>query len=318
MLIGLLLLPLLQQGLAGRSQNLLLSALGLIVAYLIAIYLYKAVAVLAYHGKVTPVVIAGLIAVVAAGLLDPANRWEMSLFGTASVPLTGLIVGHRARTDRNQLRIYAIGAAAVLVCGLIMYASSWSEVMKIWRLFAADYVVELEKNMKLLGYHADVAAEYGREFTRLMNGVARVIPAVLVSYPLMQYSVGFLWLMHSGLSADAPAGRLAPFKTWKVPFGLAPVLILVILGRLFGGETITLVADNLLLLLSVTYCVGGLALIGHLLGRLRLPVFVKIMFYIMLTLTGVIGFLMTVLIGFVDSFADWRKAKAEPIELKKK
>ena len=83
-----------------------------------------------------------------------------------------------------------------------------------------------------------------------------------------------------------------------------------------GGETITLVADNVLLAMSIYYCVGGLALLAHGLKRFKLPLFVKVMFYIMLTLSGVLGYIVIVLVGFIDSFADWRKVNEPPIELK--
>ena len=47
-----------------------------------------------------------------------------------------------------------------------------------------------------------------------------------------------------------------------------------------------------------------------------MPAFVKVIFYIMLLLSGVLGYVAIVLVGFIDSFADWRKVNEPPIELK--
>ena len=121
--------------------------------------------------------------------------------------------------------------------------------------------------------------------------------------------------MRPGPVAGNPI-RLEPFSRWKVPFSVTPVFLVAAVGRLAGGDIITLVADNVLLVLSIYYCVGGLALLEYGLKRFKMPMFVKIVFYIMLTLSGVLGYVAIVLVGFVDSFADWRKVNESPIELK--
>jgi uncharacterized protein YybS (DUF2232 family) len=77
--------------------------------------------------------------------------------------------------------------------------------------------------------------------------------------------------------------------------------------RLLGGESAKLVADNCILLLSITYAVGGLALMEFYMKRLGLSLLFRILFYIFLTLTWLIGFLVSAVLGFIDSFADWRR-----------
>jgi len=72
------------------------------------------------------------------------------------------------------------------------------------------------------------------------------------------------------------------------------------------GGTAAVIVDNLLLLLSVFYCVTGLALIEFWFRRLRLPGLLRIVMYLLLLPAGFFGYLTLALVGFVDSFFDWR------------
>ncbi len=207
-----------------------------------------------------------------------------------------------------------IGSGIVAVAGLIMFAPLWSDLMSVARLVGQENVDTLKQSLRTLGYHTDAAESYGDQFQQMLDAIIRVIPAATIMNLVTQFSVGFLWFA----ARDLPAGKPPPFARWKMPFGLAPALIVMILGRLFGGETIALACDNGLLVLSIYYCVGGLALVEHLIGRLRLPLGIKILFYIMFTLTGLVGYLLTVLLGFIDSFADWRRLSGPAIGLEKR
>jgi uncharacterized protein YybS (DUF2232 family) len=69
-------------------------------------------------------------------------------------------------------------------------------------------------------------------------------------------------------------------------------------------------ADNCLIILALFYCVTGLALIEHAFRRMGLPKGMRFAAYLLLFLLQVAGFFMTALLGFVDSFVDWRARAA--------
>jgi hypothetical protein len=168
-----------------------------------------------------------------------------------------------------------------------------------------------------MGYHPDAVESYTAMLLGVSKAVARLVPAMTLMDLVVQFSIGFLWFLWRGLAAERSATLLRPMAQWKVPFALTPLVVAATLGRLLGNDTVILVADNVIMALSLFYCLGGLALITHVLNRLKMPLIVRILFYVMLTLTGLLGYLFTVLLGFLDSFADWRKISPRSIELDK-
>ena len=316
-LAGIVLFPLLQYGVALRSSNLLLVMVSLFAAYLLGIYLYRAITALVCAGRVWPVIASAVGAVAVGAAVCPLEQSQMMMANTAMIPLAAVLVGRRARIDKSQLRLYLVGLATVVLGGLVMFVTQWSDLMRMAQLVGQESVIELKNSMVTLGYHADAAEEYGHQFQQVLSASVRVIPAAMIMNLVTQFSVGFLWFLLRPGPVGLAAGRLQPFKRWKVPFGLTPLLLVAVSGRLVGGETITLAADNILLALSIYYCVGGLALVEHALGRMRMPLVVRVGFYIVLTLIGVIGYVLTELLGFIDSFADWRKVARGSIELEK-
>jgi uncharacterized protein YybS (DUF2232 family) len=60
--------------------------------------------------------------------------------------------------------------------------------------------------------------------------------------------------------------------------------------------------------LAVFYAICGLSFMEYTLHRVRVSLVIRILFYLLLFLTQIAGLLVMVLIGFVDSFMDWRKS----------
>ena len=139
----------------------------------------------------------------------------------------------------------------------------------------------------------------------------RLAPASTIISGIVQLSLGLLWLIWRMGQAEPARGEVRRFTFWKVPFALTPVTGIAVLARLLGNEQIQLIADNALLVLAIFYSVCGLALMEFILHRFKVSLFVRILFYLLLFLTQVAGLLVMVLLGFVDSFLDWRKVTAQ-------
>lgn len=315
-LVGIVLFPLLQFGLPVQSGNFALALVATVAAYPLVIWLYRASVVAARHGYQTRLLVAGFVGAVAAVMVSPLAQVYAALAHTVMIPVVGIVVARTLARRAGNLRAYLWGAAVVALGGLAVYAPQWDLLMNGFRIVGEENVILIKQTMTTMGYHADAAEEYAAQVQQLWKAMIRIIPAMTIMSLVTQFTVGFLWfLMRPGSGSDGSI-KMVPFSRWKVPFSLAPVLLVAAAGRLVGGETITLVADNILLVLSIYYCVGGLALLEHGLKRFKIPMFVKIVFYVMLTLSGVIGYVAIVLVGFIDSFADWRKIHEPPIELK--
>ncbi|MBU0984329.1 MAG: DUF2232 domain-containing protein, partial [candidate division Zixibacteria bacterium] len=145
--------------------------------------------------------------------------------------------------------------------------------------------------------------------------VIRLVPMAEVMNPVLQFTIGFMWFLAGSSSSLTVCGSLRPFSRWKMPFAFIPVVIVVAVVRLTTLDPWALAADNVLATLSVFYCATGLSLVDHVLSRMKVGLGVKIAFYVLLTISGVLGYLMTALLGFIDSFADWRKVSEDPASL---
>ena len=315
-LVGIVLFPLLQYGLTMRSGNMALALVSTVSAYMLAIWLYRGVAVAVLLGYQNRILIVGFVAAVAAVMVSPFNQIYTALANTVMIPVAGIVVARTLLRRDSGLRAYIFGAAVVAVGGFAIFAPQWDLLLNGFRAIGEENVSLIKETMATMGYHADAAEEYADQFIRLWNGIVRIIPAMTIMSLITQFSIGFLWLLMRPGSVSGEPIKLEPFSRWKVPFGLTPVLLVALICRLVGGDTITLVADNVLLALSVYYCVGGLALAEHSLKKIKIPIIVKVVFYIMLIMMGVLGYIVAVLLGFIDSFADWRKVNEPPIELK--
>lgn len=279
------------------------------VTYFAAMYVFYGVTVLAYSRKTfllwTGVAAAFLLGYVFAGL---NNLWALltawSMFFAA-----GVIAGRLNIAGWRQEHIYILGAVAVSILITAQFLPLWPELMKLGKNAADTFLANSEQSLIAMGYSPEAARESVAFVTKMFEVVTRLIPASTVMSALLQFSIAYMVFLYRLDRQDTGPGRLAPFYFWKMPFGMTPLVLAVVLLRIFGGETAILVADNVLAVLSIYYCVTGLALAEYFLRKLHLSRIFKAIFYFMLFLTGLAGFFIAALLGFVDSFADWRKVQ---------
>lgn len=318
MLAGLVGFPLLLGALAMPTGDWLALPLSVLV-YLLSLYLYRGTASMAFAGHVRLLLYVGALSVGLAAVVVPSSVRMIMVAYTLSIPATGFVAGRGLFGYRSLGDRYLLGFAVAALAGLIMFGPMWRPLLDIVGPAIEHLIPQITQTGTMLGYHPEAAQAQAEEMAKIAMGLSRLIPAVLVMTVVTQFTVGFLWFA----MRELPPEESMALKNWRMPFWLAPVMIVVIMGRLLGGETITLIADNLLFVLSIYYSVGGLAMMEYRLSRMGLPTWVKAVWYISLTIVGLspIGLALYgffVLLGFIDSFVDFRKIPAEPIELKKK
>ena len=133
------------------------------------------------------------------------------------------------------------------------------------------------------------------------------MPSMIAMDVIVKFSIGFLFFNFRLSRKYKTEDKIGMFPEWKMPVYIAPFLIAAIFARLFGGETLTIVADNILAILSVYYSLTGLSLISFYIKKFQLSVWLKYAFYLFIFLTQLIGYLIFVILGFVDSLVDWRR-----------
>ncbi len=141
----------------------------------------------------------------------------------------------------------------------------------------------------------------------------RTTPSLLAMSAVMQFFIGWIGVMvymeYVGLFMQPMQG----FYYWKMPEYYIYGLGVLLLARLIGPEIIRIIADNFILFLGLFYAVCGFAVFEYYLKKLRLSLFLRILFYIGIILLQIPGLVFAALVGVFDSYFDFRKVRAKII-----
>ena len=284
------------------------------ILYFAAIYFFYGIAELAFERHTyllwSSAVAAFVVGFLATGLTD---IWSV-LTGCSMFLFGGVIVGRMCRDGHSPGRTYLIGAAVVALFFTAQLFGYWAPLMDQTSQDIPRVLAEMEPIYRSFGFTEEATQDILAQAERLFGVLVRLIPAFTVLGALMEFSLGFLVFAHVVNRRHPWRGFRAPFSRWRIPFAFTPVVAITILARLLGNDTAQLVADNVLAILALYYCIAGLALIEYYMNKLSLPPLLRFSFYMLLFLTQFVSLLAATaafgtmtLLGFVDSFADWRK-----------
>jgi hypothetical protein len=212
--------PLLKYGVAFRLPLSVLTFLAVVIAYVLVIYLFRAISGVVCHGGLWPVLAAGAAAVLAGWMVCHPSQRGMMVSELVMMAGAGTVVGARIRIGDSGSKAYLFGALVVLFGGIGMYAPEWSQLMTLFKVVGRETVDSLAQNLVAFGYHPDAAQAYAGQLDSIVQVMARLTPAFTLVNLLAQFSVAFVWFLARGISAERSAALLAPFVRWRVPFGL--------------------------------------------------------------------------------------------------
>lgn len=283
------------------------------VAYFLNVFLYQGIARLAYNRE-TYLLWIGLVLAVSIGYMMAGlgNTWHL-LCAWGMLAVAGGLTGRLNINGFNQRKIYTIGAIVVVIFGSLQFVQIWPDLIEVATQNASEVTDEMMVDMPEMGYTQEQTNEVVQTLKKATMLFIRLLPSIMITGLLLQFSLGYLWFLRNLDRTDGFMRRLSPYLSWKMPFWMTPILIVVIISRLVGGEVTKLIADNILAGLSVYYCVTGMAVVEYFLKQLKISRWMKVLFYILLFLTQLVGYFVAVLIGFIDSFTDWRKVQAKAV-----
>jgi uncharacterized protein YybS (DUF2232 family) len=286
------------------------------VLYFAAIYFFFGIAELACERRTYLLWITAVAAyVIGFSVAGLSFVWPM-LTGCSMFLFGGVIVGRLCDRGQRPGRVYILGAAAVLLFFSAQFASLWGFLMDQTRAAVPQVMGEWEAMLRSMGATPEYLQDSLTQAEKIFAILVRLIPALTLLGALVEFSLGFLVFAYVINRRRPWLDFWPPFSRWRVPFGFTPVVAVTVLARLLGNDTTQLVADNILAVLAVYYSVAGLALIEYYMNKLALPRLMKPFVYVLLTLTPFIGprpltaaavLGVMILLGFVDSFTDWRK-----------
>ena len=303
-------------GSLSTNANPVLSILLAPVAYLVAMYLYYGIARLAFSRRTWSLLIAAAVAIALSLAVVQSDRTWLLLIGWSMLLVTGYQAGYLTRRGYRTRTVYITAVASLTVLGSAMYLPLWLEMFRSSPEHIQTLVEEVRRQMSVIGESEERTRQMAEVFRKLAAVVFRLAPAAMVLSVVAQFTIGYLlfarWIDRFSLSKP----QLEPFRYWKMPYGFIPIVALAALTRLVGSEPVQIVSDNVLLMLGVFYMVTGLALVEYGVRKAQFSRFMKVLLYIFLALLPLVlppvGLIIggtIALLGFADSFADWRRVR---------
>jgi len=207
------------------------------------------------------------------------------------------------------IRVRHALTAAVIAAAITSLAVFLSEKELIYSAFdqAQKWVQSGAADIPENGKKLDVI------MAQIITFFKRTMPSLLAMSAVMQLFIGWLGAMVYMNAVGLFMQPMLSFYYWKMPDYYIYGLGLFFLARLGGPDIIKVIADNLILFLGLFYAVFGFALFEYYLKKLRLSLFLRILFYIGIILLQIPGLVFAALVGVFDSYFDFRKVRAKII-----
>jgi hypothetical protein len=284
------------------GATLIISAL----TYMAIVFLFAGIPTLVYHRQ-TLLLSAGVLAAVAmsAFWLEGAMFWILWVTSWTMLLGSTLAVGILAR-DRSFGTSFTAGLTVVLALSLAQFLPLYEATTELARNGVDGIIGNARMQMTVAGYRPEQIDEFAGAFKTVLNAMIRLMPCWYVLGAAVQFTLGYVWFSQRELAPNAKASRMPAFVEWKAPFWLAVAVIIAAAMRIFGGESLDLIADNALVALGAIYAIMGMALIESFLRRVRVGVVGRLFVYVALFLAQIVGLLVIALLGLIDSHVDWR------------
>ena len=299
-----------------EQSALLLTIVAAPITYFLMMYLYYGIAKLVFKQQYLILGSGVLLAMILGCVVIESSQMTYAFTGWGVLLSAGIISGLMTQRGYRPRMVYVVSVIALAMFVVLHYFSIWQDLSKSSVESIQKLVAQAETQLAIVGESQERTRQAIEMFQKLLVIIFRLIPAEIILTTAVQFSVGYFlfvrWIDRNHLTTP----QWEPYIYWQMPFGFIPVVMVFIVARLFGGEFIELVADNALVIMVTFYTLTGLALLEYMLRKLRFSILMKTLFYIMLLFLPLVspmsGIIMGVgisMLGFIDSFTDWRKIR---------
>ena len=290
----------------GVNAPLLIGLVVGIAVFALTVWTYYALARVALMGEYRPIAIASLAALVVTGALNGwTGMWQVAT-GIATIVGGACVLGYLTGRGYRSRSIYIGGAIAVALLFTLQFGPIWGPLIDSAGTASTSALEELKRMMVTFGYSDQQITDNSLAMKRMFEFVIGLMPALTVLSSMLQFTLGFFLFAWWADRKRPELGLAVHFDRWRVPFKFTPLLILAIAAHALGNETLVLIGRNILAIMAVYYGVAGLSMVEYYLKKLQLSLGMKILFYLLLFFTQMVGFAMAAILGFLDSFFDWR------------
>ncbi len=284
------------------------------VSYLLEIILAALLMMAVIEGGIRIVVFAlaaGFIIGAFPGLATMPLAFFLPIWLKATVPaiVLGVMVDH----GRHAGRSFTVASALAALFVLFIYAQAAGMLAKQIGIMSKSVGSLITTTMGTQGYSTEMINELTDSLARFKYWIINLMPGILIISAIAQLFIAFLMMDWYYSRRDSYFPGFGPFIYWKVPEKLLYLLGAALAMALMVQGDMEIAAYNVVFILSFFYAVCGLALIEYLLRRLRLPLFIKIVFYLGLFLMQLPGLILASVVGLIDSHFDFRKIRAHSL-----
>jgi hypothetical protein len=278
------------------------------VLYPLSIYVYYGLARMVYLNQMPLLLSTVTLAIMLSAVIAGSDQaWQVT-FNWLLVLGGGIWAGRQVRRGSSFGRAFRNTAIYMVAVGVVLWYPVWAETVGKAALTVEALAPDIASTLKSLGAPESAVGAQVDDLKRFLVLMIELSPATMIINILVQFGIGF-GLFAWWANRHYHHLSLTPFRMWIAPFWLTPILVVAVGMRFLGGDMLRIMADNTLLVLSVIYCLTGLAVCEFYLRKFGFGTAMRVLFYVALFLSQFIGYIVVSLLGFVDSFRDWRKVQ---------
>ena len=285
-----------------------------VIAYFLELLLMIVLVMAVIEGRIRLIIGAaatGFILGAVPGLATLPLAVFLPLWLKAIIP--ALALGFLINRGWQAGKSFAVAAVLMGLFILMIYTQS-GEALGVQAEEARGSIENMVTGpMTASGYNTDAINTMIDQALVMINLLMRLLPGLIIMSGVGQLFVAFVVTEWYYTRRDSYFPGFGSFIYWKIPEKLLYLLGAILIIRLSVGGGLEMAADNAIFILFTFYAVCGLAVIEHFLRRLRLPVLVRVIFYVGLTFMHIPGLMATAVAGLFDSFFDFRKVRAHTL-----
>ncbi|MEZ5357453.1 MAG: DUF2232 domain-containing protein [Candidatus Zixiibacteriota bacterium] len=285
-----------------------------VIGYLLQIVTALAVMMAVVEQRVWYVIGGFIVAIILGSLvlgsIKPVSYLLPELCRDIIAPL---LAGVAINQGRRAGVAFIVASLAIAVAMLWYYIQTADIMAAGFTKFADMAEKAIVSTFQAQGYGIETINGARDKIEMGLRMVNHLTPGMLIMSGMIQVFIALILIEWYYLRRDSYFPGFGSFLYWKIPEYLLYIFGVALIVRLAFDGYNRMIADNILLILSIVYCVTGLSFMEHLLRKLRMPMFLKVVFYIGMLITGLAGFILAAVIGLFDSFFDFRKTKAHTL-----
>jgi hypothetical protein len=248
-----------------------------------------------------------VVAILLTGLFYVLNRDSLIIFIIGSFfPCIVLSLGLKHKKS-PVLVILSATIPQLVILGL--WVVRYSEMVYFLNFQLQDMAAQIAEQAKSLGINASFLTE---KAVWLSNLLAQLIFSFQFLSGLFEIFLIYLLLGFVAGKMRWDMVKIPLFYVWQSKPNLAWVFLLSFVLFLIDGKLFEIVSKNILLVVGFWYAVLGFSISEWFLKKSKTPYF-RIGFYIFALLTQILAFVLLSIIGFFDSWLDFRKLSKKAI-----